>query len=63
MPIFLSGFYFHKLEYNLPFNNRLFHGDWEDWFWDYYVLTHADLDLSLLIFSLRIFWFIRKRRR
>jgi peptidoglycan/LPS O-acetylase OafA/YrhL len=40
LPIFLTGFYFHKLEYNLPFNNRLFHGDWEDWFWDYYVLTH-----------------------
>ena len=50
-------------EYNLPFNNRLFHGDWEDWFWDYYVLTHLRFGSILTDFSLRIFWFIKKRRR
>lgn len=39
-PVVLKAIYFYQSGYNLPFNNRLFHQDWNDWFWDYYVLTH-----------------------
>lgn len=50
LPILLTGFYFHKLDYNLPFNNRLFYEDWEDWFWGYYVLTHLRFGSILIGF-------------